>query len=438
MKKTLSLLLLAVSFITACKKNGSSTIPKNVPPVLSIISLSVNTGPFSTNVTITGTGFSTTTTNDQVFFNGKAATISAASSTQITAAVPLGAGTGVVTVSVNKGTPITGPIFTYQLSAIVTTFAGNGSTGHQNGIGKAASFFNPVGLTVDISGNVYVADNVNNLIREISPAGAVSTLAGSGFQGHLNGIGTLATFLYPTGVAVDANGNVYVADNGNNLIRKISSDGVVSTFAGSGVQVDHNGTGTAASFNGPRGIAVDVNGNVYVADNGNLIRKISPTGVVTTFAGSGVQGNTNGTGTAASFNTLMGIAVDVNGNVYVADYGNILIRKISPAGVVSTLAGSGSVGNTNGTGTAASFFMPYGITVDGSGNVYVADSGANLIREISPAGVVTTLAGNGESGKADGSGMIDSFDSPVGITVDVNGNVYVADNGTLIRKIVVQ
>ncbi|HEY8659098.1 MAG TPA: IPT/TIG domain-containing protein, partial [Hanamia sp.] len=370
MKKTLSLLLLAVSFITACKKNGSSTIPKNVPPVLSIISLSVNTGPFSTNVTITGTGFSTTTTNDQVFFNGKAATISAASSTQITAAVPLGAGTGVVTVSVNKGTPITGPIFTYQLSAIVTTFAGNGSTGHQNGIGKAASFFNPVGLTVDISGNVYVADNVNNLIREISPAGAVSTLAGSGFQGHLNGIGTLATFLYPTGVAVDANGNVYVADNGNNLIRKISSDGVVSTFAGSGVQVDHNGTGTAASFNGPRGIAVDVNGNVYVADNGNLIRKISPTGVVTTFAGSGVQGNTNGTGTAASFNTLMGIAVDVNGNVYVADYGNILIRKISPAGVVSTLAGSGSVGNTNGTGTAASFFMPYGITVDGSGNVY--------------------------------------------------------------------
>jgi sugar lactone lactonase YvrE len=210
-----------------------------------------------------------------------------------------------------------------------------------------------------------------------------------GVVGSTNGNGANASFTYPTGIAVGTiSGNeiIYVADNGNNLIRKIVFPGVftsVTTLAGSGLTGFADGTGNAASFNNPTGVAIDTSGNVYVADCYNhLIRKITSGGEVTTLAGSGTWGYSDGIGTAASFHNPYGVAVDASGNIYVADWGNHSIRKITSGGVVTTLAGSGSAGSADGTGTAASFYWPAGVAVDTSGNVYVADSYTNLIRKI--------------------------------------------------------
>ena len=218
---------------------------------------------------------------------------------------------------------------------------------------------------------MYVADQENHRIRKITTSGVVSTLAGSTY-GYADGTGTSAKFNYPFGVAVDGAGNVYVADQGNHRIRKITTSGVVSTLAGSTYGYT-DGTGTSAQFKYPIGVAVDGAGNVYVADQSNhRIRKITTSGVVSTLAGS-TQGYTDGTGTSAQFSYPRGVAVDGAGNVYVADRYNHRIRKITASGVVSTLAGS-SQGYTDGTGTSAKFDYPSGVAVDGAGNVYVADS----------------------------------------------------------------
>jgi sugar lactone lactonase YvrE len=324
----------------------------------------------------------------------------------------------------------------------VTTFAGTGAFGFADGTGTNASFARPAGVAVDTAGNVYVADNNNHLIRKITPAGVVTTLAGTAStEGANNATGTTASFRNPTGVAVDTAGNIYVADTSNHLIRKITPAGVVTTLAGTvGVTGSTNATGTDASFSFPQGVAVDTAGNVYVADYGNhLIRMISPVGVVTTLAGNvRTAGSTNATGTDASFFLPQGVAVDTAGNVYVADTSNHLIRKITPAGVVTTLAGTvRTAGSTNATGTDASFMEPFGVAVDTAGNVYVADTSNHLIRKISPAGVVTTLAGNvGAPGSTNATGTTASFFLPQGVAVDTAGNVYVADYGNhLIRMI---
>ena len=326
-----------------------------------------------------------------------------------------------------------------QPIGLVTTLAGSGLAGSVDGYatGIGASFHGPVGVAVDASGNVYVADSGSNKIRKLSPAGVVTTLAGSGDRGSIDGTGTAASFYDPTGVAVDSAGNVYVADSGNNKIRKVSPAGVVTTLAGSGGWGSTDGTGTAASFSFPTGVAVDFSGNVYVAgDQDYKIRKVSPTGVVTTLAGNGSWGSTDGTGTAASFDYPYGVAVDSSGNVYVADLDNYKIRKVSPGGVVTTLAGNGSWGSADGTGTAASFTYPYGVAVDSSGNVYVADSYNNKIRKVSSDGVVTTFAGNGWVGSTDGPGTAAGFNHPTGVAVDSAGNVYVADSwNNEIRKV---
>lgn len=307
---------------------------------------------------------------------------------------------------------------------VVTTFAGSGVAGNANGSGTAASFSGPGGVALDSGNNLYVADSQNNVIRKITPAGVVTTFAGSGVAGNADGSGTSASFNTPMAVAVDKGGNVYVADSRNNLIRMITPAGVVSTLAGSGATGSINGTGTAASFNFPTGIAVDNSGNVYVADSGNiLIRKITPAGVVTTLAGSGVPGNVNGTGTAASFGNLGELAVDGNGNVYVADIGNSEIRMVTPLGVVSTFAGTGSCGYADGVGTAASFCQPYGISVDSVGNVYVSDT--LVVRKITPAGLVSTLS----AVAANTNGTVSNVTfAPTGLAIDASGNVYLSDN----------
>jgi len=322
------------------------------------------------------------------------------------------------------------------LPPVVSTLAGSGQQGSTNGTGTNASFFVPNSVAVDSSGILYVADTSNHLIRKINSSGVVTTFAGTGQIGSVNGTGTDAGFNTPNSVAVDSSGNLYVADTSNHLIRKINSSGVVTTFAGTGQIGSVNGTGTKASFQYPNGIAVDSLGNVFVADTGNnLIRKINPSGVVTTFAGTGQIGNSN-TSTDTSFNSPSGIAVDTLGNVFVADTLNHQIRKINSSGVVTTFAGNGQQGSANGTGIGASFNGPRAIAVDSSGNVYVADDLNNLIRKIKPSGLVTTLAGTGQLSSVNGTGTDASFNRPRGITVDKSGNLFVADSyNHLIRKI---
>ena len=317
----------------------------------------------------------------------------------------------------------------------VTTLAGTTATGSTDGVGSTAQFYNPFGIAIDSSGTIYVADGNNNRIRKITPAGVVSTLAGS-TSGYADGTGSAAKFSQPVNVAVDSSGTVYVADTSNLRIRKITSGGVVTTLAGSIPIGSADGTGSAAKFNNPKGVAVDSSGTVYVADTGNnLIRKITPAGVVTTLAGSVTAGYVDGSGSAARFNYPYQLAVDSSGMIYVADYYNNSIRKITPAGVVTTLAGSVTAGSADGTGSAAQFYSPSGVAVDSSGTVYVADNNNNRIRKITPAGVVTTLAGS-TAGYADGTGSAIQFYNPAGVTVGSSGTVYVADTyNNRIRKI---
>ena len=316
---------------------------------------------------------------------------------------------------------------------VVTTLAGSpGNSGTVDGTGSAARFNSPYGVAVDGSGNLYIADTNNCTIRKITAGGVVTTLAGSpGVSGSADGTGSAARFFQPYGVAVDGSGNVYVTDPSNSTIRRITASGVVTTLAGSpGVSGSADGTGSAARFNQPAFVTVDVTGNVYVADTWNAtIRKITAAGVVTTLA--------DGTGSAARFNQPQGVAVDGSGNIYVANTWDHTIRKITAAGVVTTLAGSAGVaGSADGTGNAARFANPTGVAVDGVGNVYVADYSNNPIRKITVAGVVTTLAGlAGGSGSPDGTGSAARFYQPGGVAVDGSGNVYVADYGSTIRKI---
>jgi len=318
----------------------------------------------------------------------------------------------------------------------VATLAGNRSPGFANGDATNASFSQPNGVAFDGAGNVYVADLINHAVRKITTSGVVTTLAGNGTRGFRNGIGTNATFYYPSGVAVDGSGNVFVADIYNHAIRKITTNGTVTTFAGKGTYGFRNGTGTNAMFNYPIGVAVDGSNNVFVADSDNcLIRKIATNGVVTTLAGNGLDGFVDGTGTNASFSFPQGVAVDGDGNVFVADAGNNAVRKISPEGVVMTLAGNGSYGFLNRTGTNASFREPNAVAVDASGNIFVTD-GNNAIRRITADGAVTTVAG-GTWGFVDGNGSAASFKYPRGLALNESGTMCVADtDNNAIRKIV--
>ena len=376
-------------------------------------------------------------------------------------------------------------------AGVVTTFAGSGVASSVNGTGTFSGFNRPFGITIDDLDNLYVTDSSNHTIRKITPAGVVTTFAGvSGSFGRVDSIGTMAKFRNPRGITIDHSGNLFVADTSNYLIRKITSGGVVTTFAGSGVSGNIDGPGISASFRGPYGITFDHSGNLYLTDTNNCtIRKISPDAVVTTFAGSGGScslfdgtgsiarfsypsgvvfdnsGNLivtdsyslrsinssgvvttltgpyklyNGTGSAARFNTPIALALDSQRNVFVADNGNHTIRKITPTGVVTTFAGQDGVrGSSDGTGVIARFNEPNGIAIDSSDNLYVTDFGNHTIRKITPAGVVTTFAGTaGATGSSDGTGVATRFNSPSGIAIDRENNLYVADSENFtIRKI---
>ncbi len=319
----------------------------------------------------------------------------------------------------------------------VSTLAGSGSSGSNDGVGTSASFNNPTGVFITSTGELYVSDGSNYKIRKVTLSGTTTTVAGTGSFGHTDGPAASAQFKYPHGICEDPSGNVYIADMISYSIRKISPSGAVSTFAGTGTSGFVNSNAPNAQFNRPQGICMDDSGNLFVTDRFNhCIRKISTSGQVTTFAGSGVGGFADGTGPNAQFHFPSSICIDAANNLYVGDEVNNRIRKITPAGVVTTLAGTGAIGSNNGQGSTATFSSPRGVCIDADGNVFVTDAGNNLIRKINTNGYVFTYAGTGNAGSNNGPANVASFNNPVGISIDNANNLYIGDRDNhQIRKI---
>lgn len=323
--------------------------------------------------------------------------------------------------------------------AQVSTYAGSATGGFQDGTVATATFLSPGGMAFDAAGNMLVADTQNSAIRKITPAGVVTTVVGTNTVGDVDGPAASARFRYPSSVAVDAGGNLYIVDQGNHAIRMFDGT-TVSTFAGSqtGTSGYVDGTGTAARFNSPIGATFDAGGNLFVAEfNNHMVRGITPAGVVSTLAGNLSAGSVDGTGTAAQFKAPAEIRLDSHGDFFVVDMVGNTIRKITAAGVVTTFAGSGVAGVVDGAGTAAQFNGPNGLAIDADDNLYVADRNGNTIRKITPAGVVTTIAGSATAGSANGSGSAAQFSNPRFLAIDSARNLYVTElNRNTIRKIV--
>ncbi|MCB4792387.1 MAG: carboxypeptidase regulatory-like domain-containing protein [Elusimicrobia bacterium] len=339
-------------------------------------------------------------------------------------------------------------------SYAITTFAGNGIAGYSGDGGSAVSakISYPYGVAVDTAGNVYISGctgSINHRIRKINPSGIISNFAGTGTEDYSGdgGQATSAKLDTPRGVAVDATGNVYIVDQLNNRIRKVNTSGIISTFAGSGTAGYSGDGGQAASakLNYPFGVAADASGNVYIADTGNfVIRKVNPSGIISTFAGNGTSGYSGDGGSASSAQLVqpVGIAADVSGNVYIADQSGNRIRKVNTSGKISTFAGNGTAGYSGDGGSADSAQLnnPQAVAVDTLGNVYISDYGNYRIRKVNTSGLIATFAGNGTAGFSGDGGSATSaqVDGPVGVAVDVSGNVYISDYTNIrVRKVFV-
>lgn len=425
----LALLLITV---LACNKDEE---PAAAQPVISTVWPLEGTA--STIVTIRGKNFSGTRTENTVKFNGVEAVVIEAATGQLQVVSPEGGSTGAITVAV-RNMEISGPVFTYTAAPeeyTVKVFAGDVTAGSVDGPAAVARFKSPEGVVMDAAGNLIITDRGNNRIRKISADGIVSPIAGANTAGFINGAAADARFRLPWKSAVDNAGNIFVADRDNHCIRKITVDGMVSTFAGSGAAGFADGDKDAAMFNQPLDVAVDAAGNVYVADNLNhRIRKITPDGHVSTLAGDGTPAYADGSGTAAKLRNPSGLSLDTAGNLVVADRLNHRIRKVTMAGEVSTLAGDGTTGFKDGDAASARFADPYGISVDGKGNIVVADLNNNKVRKLS-SGIVSTVAGTGK-GFLDGPGASAQLNQPTDVCTDAAGNIYVADLGNnCVRKI---
>jgi uncharacterized delta-60 repeat protein len=325
-------------------------------------------------------------------------------------------------------------------AAMVSTIAGSGAAGYKDGDGREAQFNAPNDPAIGPDGFIYVADTFNHRIRRVSPTGKVSTWAGNGIGigGYSDGSATNAQFHYPIGVWATPSGDLFVADAGNNRIRKISAlePRSVSTVAGSGEQGYTDGPGAMARFDFPNDLVMDASGNIFVSEfNNHTIRKITPGGEVTTFAGNGMAGYADGLGKNALLSKPAGLAIDSIGNLYLSEWGNQRIRRITPDGTVTTLAGNGETGFADGTGLNSKFNEPDDLTVDAAGNLFVIEHN-HAVRRIDGNGEVSTIAGTGQPGYLDGRALEAKFFSPSGIAVDAGGSVIVVDTGNhVIRKV---
>jgi len=328
----------------------------------------------------------------------------------------------------------------------INTIAGNGTLGFSGdgGVATVAELNRPTGLAVDGSGNIYIADSLNNRIRAVKSGSSITTFAGNGGYSYSGdgGAATSAQMNSPHGVAVDGGGNFYVADSGNNVVRKISAGGAITTLAGNGT-AGFGGDGSAATgaqLNGPQGVAVDAAGNVYIADTGNSrVREVSG-GTITTVAGNGTPGYSGdgGAATGAALYSPVGLAFDAKGSLYIADTNNSAIRKVA-SGTISTVAGNGLQGYSGDGAAALSAQLndPQGVAADAAGNLYITDTLNYRIRMVSPAGKISTIAGNGVAGYSGDGGPAGQahLSYPAGIAVDTAGNVFFADAGASVRKI---
>ncbi|MEP6714464.1 MAG: hypothetical protein ABJC09_02755 [Terriglobia bacterium] len=331
---------------------------------------------------------------------------------------------------------------------VITTVAGNGSQGYlgDGGPSTSSQLSAPNDVAVDGAGNLYVADLGNYRIRKVNPVGIITTVAGNGNSIYSDDGGPATSAdLYPTAVALDGGGNLYIAESQFFRIRKVTIVGIISTVAGNGFASfsGDGGPATSAQLFGPLGLAVDSGGNLYFSEhNGSRIRKVTPAGIASTVAGNGIHGSSGdgGPATSAQLFDPWGVAVDGGGNLYLADGASSRIRKITPAGVISTVVGNGTPGHSGDGGPAisAQLIGPLGVAVDGRGNLYIADASDNRIRKVTPAGIITTVAGNGNPGYSGDGGPATSaqLSGPFGVAVDGGGNLYIADSGnSRIRKV---
>ncbi|MCP4123735.1 MAG: hypothetical protein GY751_18455 [Bacteroidetes bacterium] len=434
--KKYSVLFLAIVFMAGCDPDKDDLLALHT-----ISSISPDSGTFSTIVAITGSGFSDVPGDNTVTFNGVPATVNSSTNSQLIVVVPEAAGTGTVNVTVS-GEEVAGPVFNFEFLFTVSTLAGSpGVSDHVDGNGANARFIGPFGLALDDAGNIIVGDN--SAIRKVTPNGSVSTIAGSGTIGDVDGVGASASFNGLYHVAVHSYGTYYGSSQNNAKIKKVTPGGVASTWIGSAGAGYVDGNASVAKIKDPQGIAFDELGNLLIADYGNnVIRKITSAGVVSTVAGTqGEYDIVDGAGSTARFQKPLGLAFDTDGILYISDYNGSNIRKMTPAGVVTTFAGSpsGVEGYVEGGSSVALFNKLLNICFGHTGDLVVCDDHNHKIRIVDESGFTTLLSG-GASGHQDGSATIAQFDRPWGVVYDSERSCYyIGDyNNNVIRKILVQ
>jgi hypothetical protein len=418
--KTCSLLL--CSFILLCLNSCRNKV--EFTPNVAIISLSKNYGRANERITITGTGFDEKPAGNKVTFNGKTATVTAATFYELTVLVPKGAETGEIRVTV-KNNSATGPVFNYIYEMTVSTLAGNDYYAENvDGIGDKASFRDLYGIAADSRGNIYITDRINHVVRKVSATGSTTTFAGNGSAGYKDGNGREASFYTPTELVVDRSDNIYVSDKYNEVIRKITPEGVVTTLAGKPGNLQHDGKGSGAGFWTIGAMTIDELDNVYVTD-GDQIRKISPDGVVST--------------PVTSFGIIptFGLTRDKDGFFYVS-FANGISKIIDSKVGYLNFMGDSELGYRDGLAMQARFRYIAQTLYDRHGNLIILDSDNGMIRELTITGDVITLLGKQGTTYPFHDGPADqaTFNAPFRMAMDAKGSLYVLDETHRVRKII--